>query len=64
MEGRGLGVGSGAPSSKRFGQPADAQVAPTDDLYILGDFSYQMTAVEAEASRRCAAALRELGLGR
>ena len=40
------------------------RVAPADDLYILGDFSYQMTAVEAEASRRCASALRELGLGR
>lgn len=25
------------------------RVAPTDDLYILGDFSYQMTAVEAAA---------------
>lgn len=27
------------------------RVAPTDDLYILGDFSYQMTAVEAAALR-------------
>lgn len=35
----------------------NGRVAPTDDLYILGDFSYQMTAVEAVA-------LRELGLGR
>ncbi len=25
------------------------RVAPTDDLYILGDFSYQMTAAEAAA---------------
>ncbi len=35
----------------------NGRVAPTDDLYILGDFSYQMTVVEASA-------LRELGLGR
>ena len=35
----------------------NGRVAPTDDLYILGDFSYKMTAVEAVA-------LRELGLGR
>lgn len=35
----------------------NGRVAPTDDLYILGDFSYQMTSIEA-------AALRELGLGR